>query len=515
MRLTSIMVALAASIPSAECIDGKWDPTYAWVRDCTPGNTYDGLFPANMAVTEYKSETKFMIGGQTRTLTWKLKYYKSTLPGAPVLDKVPLIFGLHPWSEGSTLDQLLDIEPNLLQNEGGWENIMFLSVALETVNNLNTWWDGGKVGGVPTTWAMDALVDLLKARIKDAASLLTGAGATDLANKSVDVNRVYLVGTSMGGSGAYHLGVRHPELFAAVHANAGFADYDGPCGTTAFCNSFTNDYVGTAEENLQMKGVDGKNYPARSYSNMSWFIGTHNGASWSQSIGNGARYEPPYLMMTHGTTDDVVNIASANRLFAVLKEKKFGCSYYRHGGGHGSENFLRLHWLLGFRRDLSYPAFSNNSTDNTTDEIDNDLDKIGWMPGTIVDQTNRYEIRLIGPGTTDVTLRRLQHFVVKPSKGFRFWLNTDTGSGTAVTSDTDGLLTIPKVQVGAATTLIIKPDENTSSKHFKPASNKVRKQGYHRFPDGIQPVFSREGDDVLLNGLGRLIRRAQTPGSTH
>src|SRR5690606_24078860 len=235
----------------------------------------------------------------------------------------------------TTVPNLLNLASSLMQYEGNWEDVLFLTVALENGNNLNTWWDGSKVNGVPTTWAMDGIVALVKARIGDAASLLASAGASGLGSKSVDANRVYLSGQSMGGSGTYHIGIRHPELFAAIHAKAGFADYDGgPCGTEAFCTSFTNDFIGTAAQNLQMKGLDGKDYPARSYSNMSWFAGVHDGASWTASLGNGRKYEPPYVLMTHGKVDDAVNISSVNRLFAVLRAKKYGYTYLRHPSGH-------------------------------------------------------------------------------------------------------------------------------------------------------------------------------------
>jgi hypothetical protein len=37
----------------------------------------------------------------------------------------------------------------------------------------------------------------------------------------IDTNRVYIAGHSLGGSGAYHIGLRHADLFAAVSPNAG------------------------------------------------------------------------------------------------------------------------------------------------------------------------------------------------------------------------------------------------------------------------------------------------------
>jgi len=44
-------------------------------------------------------------------------------------------------------------------------------------------------------------------------------------NFNIDTTRLYFEGTSMGATGAYRLGVRHPDLLAAVGGVDGFADY--------------------------------------------------------------------------------------------------------------------------------------------------------------------------------------------------------------------------------------------------------------------------------------------------
>src|SRR5690606_17276715 len=295
MRFIPFLMGLIAAFAGAQCIDGKWDPDHNWIKDCTPANAYDGLLGSGRAQTVYASETKLAVGSQTRTLSWKLHYFKGNLPGGLARDKLPLVVGLHPWTDGETIPNLLNLESSLMEYEGAWEDVLFVTVPRDGGNIRTTWRDGSNGNGVPTTCAMDGAVGLVTARIGDAASLHAPPGASDLGSKAVDADRVYLAGTSMGGAGAYHIGIRHPELFAAIHAIAGFADYDGgPCGKEDFCTSFTNDFIGTAAQNLQMKGLDGKDYPARSYSNMSWFAGVHDGASWTASLGNGRKYEPPY-----------------------------------------------------------------------------------------------------------------------------------------------------------------------------------------------------------------------------
>lgn len=455
MRLITLTLSLPALI-SAACIDGKWDNAYTWIQDCT--GPYDGLYSTPTGATVVRDSVTIYAGATPRVLSWKLHYFPGTITGHVSGSKLPLLVGLHPWTDGETVPNLLNIQSSLMEYEGGWEDALVLTVALVDGNNLNTWWDGSKVSGVPTNWVMNGIVALVQSRISDAITKLVTAGASGLTGKTVDADRVYLYGASMGGSGTYHVGIRHPEIFAAIHANAGFADYlGGPCGTEAFCTSFDNDFIGTSGEALNMVGLDGASYPARSYSDMSWFVGTHNGASWS-AVNGGARYEPPYIHMTHGKTDAAVDISSANRLQTTLIAKKFGYSFNKHTGGHSAQNFMHIEWLMGFKKNQSYLAFTNNSTDvASSEESYNFLNRIYWAPGTIQDSTNKYQIDIIGTGTVDVTPRRLQAFDVNPSTAYRYWVN-GAGLGTVVNSTADSVLTIPSLAVSGTTTLLIRPE---------------------------------------------------------
>ena len=45
-----------------------------------------------------------------------------------------------------------------------------------------------------------------------------------IANYNVDPDRIALMGFSMGGAGAWHLGAHYPDKWAVVHAGAGFVD---------------------------------------------------------------------------------------------------------------------------------------------------------------------------------------------------------------------------------------------------------------------------------------------------
>ncbi len=488
-----LIIALGVSQSAGTaCVGGKWDTAYAWVKDCTPDDPSDGRFAGGRCSRNYTGETKITVGSEVHTLSWRLRWFESPLPGARLKDSLPLILGLHPWTEGAAIDDLLNAEPSLLMREGAWEDVLFLSVALETGNNLNTWWDGSKVDGRPVTWAMDAIVELLRARIGDACALLAASGAAPLQGRAVDVNRVYAIGTSMGGSGVYHLALRHPELFAAVHANAGFADYKGaPCGYEGFCISFTRDFIGSAQEKLPMRGLDGRFYPARDYSDMSWFAGAHDGASWSSSLGQGRRYEPPYLVMTHGSTDAIVNISSADRLAATLSARRFGFSYWRHPGGHPDENFARLDRLLGFRRDRSYPALANRDSQGGRRNF---LDEVGWLRASIVDEADLWRIELTGKGTVDVTPRRLQRFHPAPGQAYLWRVGGESGPEGIAYADAGGVLTIPGVAVESSAVLSIHPAPSGIRPTVTP---RLRSR-----TTGHRVRFAVPGKDESVDGLG-------------
>lgn len=461
----SLLALAVASSAIGQCIGGKWDTADIRPRDCTTQDEFDGLFGAGANKSKVVNGTiPIKVGSEAHILSWRLSYWKSPLAGVPKRDSLPLILGLHAWQDTEDLNVILNSESYIMEYEGGWEDVLFLTVALENSNDLGTWWWGTKVNGVPTPWAEEAIIALLKDRIKDACSLLAKSGATDLATKSVDTNRVYLRGHSMGGTGTYRMGIKHPEIFAAIHAHAGFADFKGnPCGNENFCLSFSETMVGTEQEHLMTKGLDGKSYPARDYTDMSWFVGIHKGAS---AVAAGKRFDPPYVNMTHGKLDDAVNMAAANRLQTAFKAGHYGYSYFRYTGGHSESNFVRFGWLSGFRKNQSYLAFDNNSTDVTgTWDQYNDLSNLGWRPATIQDKPSHYEVDLFGNGTVDITPRRLQAFIVQPGKEYRYWLGAKTGAGAVVKASEDGLLTLTKIKVSGTVKLTIEPVDPINAIH--------------------------------------------------
>src|SRR5690606_2335440 len=157
-----------------------------------------------------------------------------------------------------------------------------------------------------------------------------------------------------------------------------------------------------------------------------------------------------------------------------------------------------------------------NSTDAATgSERYNYLDKLGWIPSSIKDETDLYAVKLSGNGTADVTLRRLQAFVVEPRKGFHYWLGEVSGDGKAVTADTAGTLTIPAVSVNGTDILTIKSDE-ASALPKPPKTPKGGGQGgLLPFNGSVRFAGKRDGDGTtpILNSLGRVLGQERQPAA--
>ena len=104
------------------------------------------------------------------------------------------------------------------------------------------------------------------------------------ANFTLDMDRLYFEGGSMGATGAYRLGIRHPDILAAVGGADGFADYRqwytqyyGPAANPSYVapfrlpNLLMASCVDTAENakwqsiDMYVDGLDTNVWPANTY----------------------------------------------------------------------------------------------------------------------------------------------------------------------------------------------------------------------------------------------------------
>ena len=374
--------------------------------------------------------------GQDTTLSFRLARY-----GAPAAG-MPLLVQVHEW--GGDFQKEEDFAAYV--PEAYRFVMLYFQYKPSTLNEENWWW-GTQWGGACRTWAHEAVMAIVN-------QVLAGSLVSDhLDGATVDPNRVYLFGHSIGGTGAWQLGVRHPEVFAAIHAHSGFARFTTAVGP--FEELFDNTLVGP--EGTTVVGEDGQTYASRQYSDLSWWLTNYRQPGW----------QTPFINITAGTADDVVPPASGGDLMApLLDQQKRAYFYFRHTDGHSSYGFVQMNWMWNFRRDQAFLAFTNRSGYGigldqavTWSELGeggiNDLYAMGWDPDTMVDQAGGFQVQLTGSGTADLTPRRLQNFEVTPGGGYQYWLGSRSGAGAPVSADGQGLLTIP--QVTAPTTVIIEP----------------------------------------------------------
>jgi dienelactone hydrolase/uncharacterized protein YdcH (DUF465 family) len=131
---------------------------------------------------------------------------------------------------------------------------------------------------------------------------------------SIDPDKIYLTGSSMGGYGTWFIGLNYPHMFAAVSPVCAPSIFQG----TKFIQSISpNEYISNAQH-----------LPARIY---------------------------------HGAIDSTVNVNNSRQMVDSLKEMNYDYVYTEYPDvGHDSWNNAdadtnRLPWLLKYTRNL-YPA---------------------------------------------------------------------------------------------------------------------------------------------------------------
>jgi predicted esterase len=136
---------------------------------------------------------------------------------------------------------------------------------------------------------------------------------------NVAEDRVYLMGYSMGGGGTWHVGTRHPELFAAIGPIYGGWDY----------------HIEMAEDEIA------KLTPRQRF----------EAESWSSFAQVEALLSTP-VFVNHGDSDDLVNVDYSRYAVRMLQRWGYNVRYWEHpGGGHGGfecEDEL-VRWFLTHR----------------------------------------------------------------------------------------------------------------------------------------------------------------------
>lgn len=262
-----------------------------------------------------------------------------------------------------------------------------------------------------------------------------------------DRNRWSCSGSSMGGCGTLSFGLRHPELFAALHANVPIVSYTY-LGSGSARRFEPSCWVGTIPADLKTnEGVS--------------LLERMNGLKFVRETTN----DLPLLFFINGRQDASIPWQNNPPFYRALNDARQGFMAYWDNGNHatcGKDAPADVkQWMQRFRqlrRDESYPAFSNTSSNrNPGNGNPDDGDAIGWMNRgmdwrAIDDTADRYAITLLAeypgisyPVRTDVTLRRVQQFKARP--GERLAVRIGDGATQSITADANGWITIPGVAI--------------------------------------------------------------------
>ncbi len=250
---------------------------------------------------------------------------------------------------------------------------------------------------------------------------------------NVDANRIYLLGSSMGASGALSFGLRHPEYIAAVFANEGMTDY-----RTALNWDFS-DLWGTREQNIMTNEA----------------MGVYDRLDLQNYAREHSSQDMPFLAWQHGIHDDVVPWDSQGLPFiSAIEESHHGYVGQFFDGDHTWPGFLADSRNFNFEafdfpRDKSFPAFSSASMSDSPSsreagcrncclEWSSSVNPFAALP---VDAPDRWEIiiRIIAEsscpdtGTVDLTPRRCQQFTAAPGCTVQ-WENIDLASSSILQS---------------------------------------------------------------------------------
>ena len=259
---------------------------------------------------------------------------------------------------------------------------------------------------------------------------------------AVDPERITVSGGSMGAWGSTTYGLRRPDRFAAVYPNRPRTRQRGLPSLTAMIDKKKSVFMDDGKTDYFTR-MDMVKFAAEHPSDLpffGWCCGRRDGfASWQEQI-------------------DMVRSLTAAR---------HGFAFAWNDGDHSSgaqpmAKIAKYYPADKFARNRSYPAFSNSSIDQKLgngDPKDGDLEggiNLGFLWKDVVDEERCWSVRLSNDlanaaMTVDVTPRRCQRF--KTPAGSEVSWSTSTGAPGKVIVNSDGIVTIPRVQ--------LRPDSET------------------------------------------------------
>jgi hypothetical protein len=290
-------------------------------------------------------------------------------------------------------------------------------------------------------------------------------------NFPVDTSRVYVMGASMGGIAGVFLAMWRPDLIAATMVNVPLFDFSFQTDPNPLCEfnagggqRLTCDRL-WGEVGTDLRMADGTRVYDRLNAGM-------------LAAGLEARFVPPIFAFS-GRNDTTIGWAEKIPFYRAMDQHRGGGAFFWDTRTHSNTDTGGAWWpvqdyryVYRFRTNLSFPALSKCSADGDPgngeaangDSIGTINGFVEWDPG-IVDDGGHWQVRLklrdlptlwgvvSAPEsvTVDVTLRRLQRFIVAPEDSCPWavvrWSDNARVQSGVVTPDLLGVLTIPAVKV--------------------------------------------------------------------
>jgi hypothetical protein len=298
----------------------------------------------------------------------------------------------------------------------------FYALYLDCRANQRDWWWGGMHRG-------DAELTKRNSGGRPAPVERRVIGSIEwvMAKYSIDTNRVYLSGNSMGGSGTLGIGMPHGDLFAAIKANV-------PAGIEHVSDRMC--------------------FPPR-------------------VLPDNARFPDPPVVIDYSAQND--GWSAGHELFVkAMNDRKYALYFYWGPFGHANNHseiekvndLVNSFDWLSVKKNEAYPVFANTSSN----------DRIPWpddlnskTPGQInaffrwknlSDTRGKLEMSLFlaapaalkttfaipREASADVSLRRIQNMNMKPGGKFKWTFGGAKGKGIA---DVNGLITIAGLKISA------------------------------------------------------------------
>jgi len=281
---------------------------------------------------------------------------------------------------------------------------------------------------------------------------------------SIDPDRLFLRGSSMGGVGTLFSAILLRDVFAAGLSIVPHVDYSADGVGVDSADSFAARW-GTRESNLATsEGLS-------TLDRLSAIALAHLHPEWD--------FAP--VWMFNGRNDTVVGWSEKVPFYEAMQTTHHGWAFHWDLRGHGGRSTDPRAWrengteeetfawmVENLHLDQSYPGFSACSIDDDPGAGDpTDGDPIGtingtlrWNPATIEETEDRWSIELqllpdasASDCTVDVTPRRLQRLIRSAGTRFDYTIQSlqddaVLASGQVV-ADENGLVTVPAVPVNA------------------------------------------------------------------